>query len=126
MTLQFSAAGSKNARHQKSMKKAPNQIDEASSSDEMSYLAAALSAEEFKDVTPKKPKASTLKKAKTKEGYETHTKDLQLSIFHALGKFLYNKRINPQTKEIKQLPYKMMKDPNKRPKLYFRPQEILD
>lgn len=35
-----------------------------------------------------------------------HTKDLQLSIFHALGKFLYNKRIEPKTKEIKQLPYK--------------------
>jgi len=83
------------------MKKAPNQIEEASSSDEMSFLAAALSDEEFKDTTPKKPKASQQKKNKSKEGYETHTKDLQLSIFHALGKFLYNKRINPQTKEIK-------------------------
>jgi len=126
MTLQFSAAGSKNARHQKNMKRAPNQIEEASSSDEMSHLAACLSDEEFKDATPKKPKASQQKKPAAKEGYETHTKDLQLSIFHALGKFLYNKRINPQTKEIKQLPYKMMKDADKRPKLYFRPQEILD
>lgn len=55
-----------------------------------------------------------------------HTKDLQLSIFHALGKFLYNKRVNPKTKKIEQLPYKMMKDANCRPALYFKPQEVLD
>ena len=55
-----------------------------------------------------------------------HTKDLQLSIFHALGKFLYNKRIHPKTKETKQLPYKMMQDSNARPALYFKPQDVLD
>ena len=55
----------------------------------------------------------------------THTKDLQISIFHALGKFLYNKRIHPQTKEIKQLPYKMMQKEDKRPALYYSPADVL-
>ena len=51
---------------------------------------------------------------------------MQFSIFHALGKFLYNKRIHPKTKEVVQLPYKMMKDPNSRPPSYFKHQEIMD
>ena len=37
------------------------------------------------------------------------TKDNPFTIFHALGKFLYNKRINPSTGKIEQLPYEMMK-----------------
>ena len=56
-------------------------------------------------------------------------KDYQLAIFHSLGKFLYNKRIEPgnNSKDAlpKQLPYKLMKK-TPRPKLYFKHQEVLD
>ena len=55
-----------------------------------------------------------------------HTKDLQLSIFHALGKFLYNKRVHPQTGKVEQLPYRLMENPEKRPQKYFDPQEVMD
>ena len=52
-----------------------------------------------------------------------------MSIFHALGKFLYNKRIPPGTNgkgEPKQMSYKEMKDPVKRPKKYYNPQEVME
>jgi len=55
-----------------------------------------------------------------------HTKDLQLSIFHALGKFLYNKRVHPKTRKVEQLPYKLMQSPTKRPDKYFKPQEVME
>jgi cell cycle checkpoint protein len=53
------------------------------------------------------------------------TKDNPFTIFHALGKFLYNKRINPSTKKVEQLPYDMMKRA-KKPELYFRHKDILN
>ena len=77
-----------------------------------------LSKKTSKQETGSKP-GSASKGSKQKKENVDHTKDMQLSIFHALGKFLYNKRIHPKTKEVQQLPYKMMKDANNRPKLYF-------
>ena len=77
---------------------------------EESYLAAALSSQEEE----KKPSSKTNTVKKQSKG-QMHTKDLQLSIFHALGKFLYNKRIHPKTKKVEQLPYKMMENADKRP-----------
>lgn len=53
------------------------------------------------------------------------SKDFSLSIFHALGKFLYNKRINPKTGKPEQMDPKYMKNPSKRPKLYFDIQEVI-
>lgn len=53
------------------------------------------------------------------------TKDNPFTIFHALGKFLYNKRINPQTKKVEQLPYELMRRERK-PELYFRHKDILN
>lgn len=71
--------------------------------------------EERSDSSRKSKKA-----AKTVETGETQGKDFQLSIFHALGKFLYNKRIDPKDPKQKvQLPYsEMRKTP--RPRLYFK------
>ena len=43
-------------------------------------------------------------------------RDDSLSLFHALGKFLYNKRVNPDTKKVEQMPYEKMKNPETRPK----------
>ena len=60
-----------------------------------------------------------------KMGEKTHTKDLQLSIFHALGKFLYNKRLPGKGKKPEQLSYKQMANPSKRPALYYRPAEVM-
>ena len=87
----------------------------------MSHLAAALSEEEMKDATSVRVKSKSSKKAAAQ-----HTKDLQLLIFHALGKFLYNKRVHPKTKEVKQLPYQMLADADRRPKLYYKPSEVIE
>ena len=53
-------------------------------------MAAALSSQE-EEKQPSSKKNTVKKQSKG----QMHTKDLQLSIFHALGKFLYNKRIHP-------------------------------
>lgn len=52
-------------------------------------------------------------------------KDNPYSIFHALGKFLYNKRINPSTGNVEQMPSSEMKK-EKKPKLYFKHKDILN
>jgi len=61
------------------------------------------------DMTPNK--ARTARSSVRKEEEKTHTKDLQLSIFHALGKFLYNKRLPAKSKKPEQLSYKQMANP---------------
>ena len=117
MTLQFSAAGFQLPRHSKRAKLPKNAIREESNS------SAFSDEEEMKDSeSAKKSKNSGL----AKKEKSLHTKDLQLSIFHALGKFLYNKRVHPKTGKVEQLPYKMMVNPNTRPAKYFKPQEVLD
>jgi len=50
---------------------------------------------------------------------------LQISLFHALGKFLYNKRVHPKTKKKEQLPFKLMQQAENRPKLYYEPAAVL-
>lgn len=77
---------------------------------------------------------------KTKTDYGDNklvlSKDNPYTIFHALGKFLYNKSeslilqyysigINPKTGKIEQLPYDMMKR-DRKPELYFRHKDILN
>jgi hypothetical protein len=69
--------------------------------------------------------------AKKDSSYEneegkSNEKDNMFTIFHALGKFLYNKRVNSKTGEIEQMPAKIMKNPEKRPKLYFKHSDILN
>jgi len=48
-----------------------------------------------------------------------------MSLFHALGKFLYNKRINPKTKQVEHMTPKDMLNSKKRPKTYFIPDEVI-
>ena len=122
MTLQFRAAGYQNPISEKRKKLMvgqspmsvnaviPEEEESKSLTDDafLSDIAAALSDDEFHDGKKTKNGKTSLKKAgdkklakkKPNEGQSLqHTKDLQLSIFHALGKFLYNKRINPKTKK---------------------------
>eukprot|EP00356_Strombidium_inclinatum_P012586 CAMPEP_0170487526 /NCGR_PEP_ID=MMETSP0208-20121228/6328_1 /TAXON_ID=197538 /ORGANISM="Strombidium inclinatum, Strain S3" /LENGTH=78 /DNA_ID=CAMNT_0010761843 /DNA_START=129 /DNA_END=365 /DNA_ORIENTATION=+ len=47
-----------------------------------------------------------------------NSRDNSLSIFHALGKFLYNKRIDPKTKDARQMSFKDMSAFAKKPKFY--------
>ncbi len=49
-----------------------------------------------------------------------------MTIFHALGKFLYNKRIYNGAKPARLHSSKMMVAPEKKPKLYFKHEEILN
>ena len=52
-------------------------------------------------------------------------KDNPFTIFHALGKFLYNKRVHPKTGKVEQLPYELMRKSSK-PQLYFKHKDILN
>lgn len=49
-----------------------------------------------------------------------NSKDNNLSIFHVLGKFLYNKRWDSKEKEGRKMTYKELTDPRlrKKPKFY--------
>lgn len=55
-------------------------------------------------------------------------KDNNITIFHAIGKFLYNKRIDPKTKEARQMTSDELLDRGprgKKPKFYEKHAEIL-
>jgi hypothetical protein len=57
------------------------------------------------------------------------TKDYGLLIFHGLGKFLYNKRIDPFDGKPKFPDFfgvEAMTDPATRPKSYFRHEDVLN
>lgn len=61
---------------------------------------------------------------KKKKGMPVTSKDFSLSIFNALGKFLYNKRIT-SSKEPEAVPFTKMKSPTKRPVFYESHAEVL-
>ena len=72
------------------------------------------------EATGKRLKAEVTKK----KGLPASSKDFSLSIFNALGKFLYNKRITG-AKKPEAAPYSKMKSPTKRPVFYEKHSEIL-
>mmetsp|Transcript_5345 Transcript_5345/g.4927 ORF Transcript_5345/g.4927 Transcript_5345/m.4927 type:complete len:199 (+) Transcript_5345:819-1415(+) len=72
------------------------------------------------------PKPSPKRAPKKDEEEFKSDKDNMFTIFHALGKFLYNKRVNSSTGEVEQMKAKQLKNPEKRPPLYFRHDEVLN
>jgi hypothetical protein len=77
---------------------------------------------EDKNVKNKKGKAQ--KKANSKDEVQ-NTKDFGLQIFHALGKMLYNKRIDPKTGKTRAMTTEELKK-KPQPKLYFKHEDILN
>ena len=114
MTLQFSAAGFQETHHFKK-----ELVSKSVVIREESNSSADSGKEEIKENEKSSKKSKTSGKAPIEKSL--HTKDLQLSMFHALGKFLYNKRVHPKTKKVEQLPFEMMKNPDNRPTKYFKP-----
>lgn len=68
---------------------------------------------------------STSKKTSKPNNQSSHIngRDQSISMFHAFGRFLYNKRIHPKYKRPEQLPYDIMK---KNPKYYYKHIDILE
>jgi len=54
-----------------------------------------------------------------------NSRDNSLSIFHAIGKFLYNKRIDPKTGDKRQMAYKELHSFKTKPKFYENHQKLL-
>jgi len=60
------------------------------------------------------------------QNFDKFAKDSLLGIFHAVGKFMYNKRIDPDDPtKIRQFDEYIMRSKNP-PKLYFSPEEVID
>ncbi|CDW87611.1 cell cycle checkpoint protein rad17-like [Stylonychia lemnae] len=114
-TLQFKAAGKRKSEF---MDRSKNSKQPKSNNRRNKVITEEDMQEEEKAVMSQKTTSA-------KEQKESFAKDNPYSIFHGLGKFLYNKRINPETQKIEQLsPSKMMR--KNKPKLYFSHKDILN
>lgn len=83
----------------------------------------------FEGMDEPKSNGNSKKQEKIPKGQkqtDEYNKDYGLSIFHALGKFLYNKRINPNTGKEEIMSAKQMSEIKPRPKSYINHAEIMN
>ena len=118
-TLQFHAAGKMgcdNLNHAAYKHKRSKILNKRSSN-------RSMDSEDF-FTTPAQNKKANIVILKEEEK-EKSSKDFGLSIFHALGKFLYNKRIDPSNGKARMMNSKEMKAKPK-PRSYINHQKILN
>eukprot|EP00347_Sterkiella_histriomuscorum_P005182 403357582 len=120
-TMQFKLAGKKaggtNVQATAGKKLKPNTKKRKNTSDDEEFMMSDTQLQKVKG----------LKKQNSNQdlNVEAFEKDNNFSIFHGLGKFLYNKRENPVTGKNEQMSPSKMKSENK-PKLYYEHQKIIN